>query len=109
MDVYAYKMRRLMMGMGLGQRQEPRLYCTEIRVRSLRRDPASNHVDGLFPTKLVTVDKNTYKCVFHLPPTLSQEVMSEVLRLVSFSTIISIDYNMDGLIYRINDLKLVID
>lgn len=108
MDVYAYKMRRLMMSMGLRQ-GETHLYRTEIRVRSLRRDPTSNRVDGLFPVKLATVDKHTYKCVFHLPSTLSREVMSEVLRLVSFSTVISIDYNMDGLIYRINDLKLVCD
>lgn len=106
MDVYAYMMRRLMMmSMSLRER-ETRLYRTEIRVRALHKNPTNNRVDGLFPTKLVAVDKHTYKCVFHLPPTLSQGVMSKVLRLVSLPTVM-IDYNMDGLIYRINDLILV--
>ena len=94
-----------MMSMGLKQCR-PSLYRTEICVSSLHRDPVTNCVNGLFPDKLVAVDKHTYKCVFHLLPTLSREVMFEVLYIVSASPTVVIDYDMDGLIYRINDVNL---
>ncbi len=78
------------------------LYTTALTVQSLYIDPGTARVCCFRPVKLVRVQPSLYKCLFHLPKLITKEALERSLALMVHGPI-RIEYDIEGLVYSIED------